>query len=377
MHLGFLKNLRHSTKFPAFFTHESMTVNMAAKSLTAGQEGESELHALVDELLKHCVARCDAAGQSTVDALNAMLQKHTQTTGEAAHVAQPSIIKVPMSAPAEIVPVDMRYRGCLMGLAIGDAIGVANGQNGGSGRAGSLNDLNAMLGDSHDPLHVQFQKGKRVQLVGGGTACGMYGIAVGGWSHLTASCLAAVQSILQTKGIDTRDMMMRLLRLCRTGKGSCVPGHSAGIDKASSDALEMFERQGTHSPALHGCSSRDAANSAALARVPPVVLYMCRSSAIEAVVGAAAENTRATVGLPKVSGPAPSLPLLTPCSFCSASTCLYSRRLSVPLAARHSCHVCARVFVCNAHMRNGVCGRMCVGRDSKTATGEEKSHGRH
>jgi hypothetical protein len=278
----------------------------AAKSLTAGQEGESELHTLVDELLKHCAARCDAAGQRTVDVLNAMLQKHTQgedklppTTGEAAQVAHPSIIKVPMSAPAEIVPVDMRYRGCLMGLAIGDAIGVANGLRGGSGRARSLNDLNAILGGSHDPLHIQFQKGKRVQLAGDGTACGMYGIAVGCWSHLTASCLATVESILHTKGVDTRDMMTRLLRLCRTGKGSCVPGHSAGIDKASSDALEMFERQGTHSHALHGCSSPDAANSAALARVPPIVLYMCRSSAIEAVVGAAAENTRATVGCQK------------------------------------------------------------------------------
>lgn len=307
----------------------------ASTSMSPGGDGRPSGDMLVDELLKLCAARCEAAGLRTADVLNAMLQRHAEadagavqapaqgaqqpTTGDPVHTAQTGIIKVPKEiVPGDMVSVDMRYHGCLIGLAIGDAIGIANGQDGGSGRASSLHQLNTILGGSHDPLHDQFKKGKRVQ-VAGSAACGLYGIAVGGWSHLTASCLATVESVLHKKGLDTRDMMMRLLRLYRTGQGSCVPGHSAGIDTASELALDMFERQCKHSPALHGCSSPDAANSAALARVPSVVLLMCRSSAIDGVAAAAADNTRATVRPAPLTAPcrlqAPPLPSpVTPCN---------------------------------------------------------------
>ena len=140
--------------------------------------------------------------------------------------------------------------------------------------------------------HVTGMRSRQVMQVS--EECGLYGIAVGGWSHATASCVATAESVLECEALDTRDMMMRLLRMYRTGRGTCLPGRSGGLDAASEMAFNMVERSTKNTALLHGCSSPPAANSAALARVAPVVLFKWRTSASEAVSAAADTNARAT-----------------------------------------------------------------------------------
>jgi hypothetical protein len=124
--------------------------------------------------------------------------------------------RLPREIQVTITP-DLRYRGCLLGLAICDAIAVARA----STRPTSLAELNVMLGGSHGAIDKQVQAKQVVEFEG---LCGLYGIAIGGWSHATASCVATAQSIAQFETIDNHDIMMRLLRMYRTGRGTCAPG---------------------------------------------------------------------------------------------------------------------------------------------------------
>ena len=183
-----------------------------------------------------------------------------------------------------------RKRACLIGLGIGDAVGLARHSTG----ATSLAHLNALLaGPLAPPLHEQSKHSTSLRLDG---ACGP--IQIGAWSHTTAQCLATAASLVDSKASDTREsmtrnMMMRLLQMWRTGRGACSPGHSSGIDEASIQALTIFERTGTKSnTSIHGCSTIAGGGSGALARVAAVVVFECQSAT--QAVAAAAENTRAT-----------------------------------------------------------------------------------
>jgi ADP-ribosylglycohydrolase len=261
-------------------------------------------------LLKHVIAACSTAGldkdTGVRQVLEAMLEEHisasaaaskasdsTNAHGEGAQAA-PDAAATRVQHPPQTQSTaerDARFRGfrargCLLGLAVGDAVAVARG----SSRPATLAELNAHLGGEHGPLDAQVKHGKGVQLA---ELCGLYDIAIGGWSHATASCLATAQSVEHCKALDTCDLMMRLLKMFRTGRGTCLPGFSGGVDKASVEAFEIFERTSNHqSGAVYGCSSLHGVSSGALARVPPVVLFKCTdpTEAIQAV----AQNTRAT-----------------------------------------------------------------------------------
>jgi ADP-ribosylglycohydrolase len=214
------------------------------------------------------------------------VEQHPSTGTPATLPLEVLVNLAPPRALKGAIALEARYRGCLLGLAIGDAVAVARGS---LRDVRSLSDLNTVLGGAHGALNEQAKEGKGIQLE---ILSGLFDVAVGGWSHATASCVATAQSTLSCKALNTRDMMMRLLRMYRTGRGSCVPGHSAGIDEASVQALHMFERSCKLSGEVYGCSSLLGAGSGALARVPAVVLFSCPHA--EQAVAAAAENVRAT-----------------------------------------------------------------------------------
>ena len=214
------------------------------------------------------------------------VEQHPSTGTPATLPLEVLVNLAPPRALKGAIALEARYRGCLLGLAIGDAVAVARGS---LRDVRSLSDLNTVLGGAHGALNEQAKEGKGIQLE---VLSGLFDVAVGGWSHATASCVATAQSTLSCKALNTRDMMMRLLRMYRTGRGSCVPGHSAGIDEASVQALHMFERSCKLSGEVYGCSSLLGAGSGALARVPAVVLFSCPHA--EQAVAAAAENVRAT-----------------------------------------------------------------------------------
>jgi ADP-ribosyl-[dinitrogen reductase] hydrolase len=188
--------------------------------------------------------------------------------------------------PPTTTSLEERFKGCMLGLAIGDAVAVARG----SFRPSSLAELNALLGGRHGSLDVQFKSGKGLQTE---VLCGLHEIAIGGWSHATASSIATAQSLGHCKALDMCDLMMRLLQMYRTGRGSCLPGHIGGVDKASVESFEAFERTSHfQAGAVYGCSSLHGVSSGALARVAPVVLFRCADA--QEAIQAAAHNTRAT-----------------------------------------------------------------------------------
>ena len=257
------------------------------------------------ELLKHVLTACSTAGldkdTGARQVLEAMIEQHnlasaaasqasdgTHAHGEGAQAA-PDSAATRVQRPSQVqssVERDAKFRGCLLGLAVGDAVAVARG----SSRPATLAELNVQLGGKHGPLDAQVKSGKGVQLA---ELCGLYDIAIGGWGHATASCLATAQSVEHCKALDTCDQMMRLLKMYRTGRGTCLPGCSGGVDKASVEAFEIFESTSNHqSGAVYGCCSLHGVSSGALARVPPVVLFKCSDPA--EAIQAAAHTTRAT-----------------------------------------------------------------------------------
>ena len=192
----------------------------------------------------------------------------------------------PVQRPRKISSQEDKFKGCMLGLAIGDAVAVARG----SLQSSTLAELNMQLGGRYGSLDVQVKSGKGVQLE---ILCGLHDIGIGGWSHATASCIATAQSLEHCKTLDMCDLMMRLLQMYRTGRGACQPGYCGGTDKASAEAFEIFERTSHfHAEAVYGSSSLHSVSGGALARVAPVVLYQCADA--DGAIQAAAHSTRAT-----------------------------------------------------------------------------------
>jgi hypothetical protein len=214
------------------------------------------------------------------------------------------------------------FAGCLLGLALGDAVGVASHAH----QAASLGELNRALGAERPPPD------ERLAAPGGGGLLhlqlpgGQFGLPLGCWSDRTAAALETAQSLLAAGRHDPADVLLRLLRLHRTGVGGCRPGACPGLDAPTVDSLEAFERVGAqvapHTPPpptppssrppqrgpnrtnnstaraqggrrIHARTAPAIDSSAALARVPPLVLRLALHDPAEALA-AAAESTRTT-----------------------------------------------------------------------------------
>lgn len=165
-----------------------------------------------------------------------------------------------MSAARRRVELLERYRGSLLGLAVGDALGTA---------------LEFRAPGTFTPIR---------DMVGGGP----FGLAPGQWTDDTAMALCLAESLIECCGFDPVDQLHRYVRWWREGHlastGSCFD-----IGTTVRTALERFERTGE--PWCGPTDPRSAGNGS-LMRVAPVVLFYARAPA--EAIARAADSSRTT-----------------------------------------------------------------------------------
>jgi ADP-ribosyl-[dinitrogen reductase] hydrolase len=134
-----------------------------------------------------------------------------------------------------------RFRGCLLGLAVGDALGTT---------------LEFTSPGSFTPL---------TDMVGGGP----FNLAPGEWTDDTSMALCLAESLIEIGGFDPIDQLQRYVRWYRTGYLSSN-GRFFDIGITTCDALHRFER--THEP-YPGPDAPHTAGSGSLMRLAPVPMF--------------------------------------------------------------------------------------------------------
>lgn len=153
-----------------------------------------------------------------------------------------------------------RYRGALLGLAVGDALGTT---------------LEFAARDTRLP-------------VTGMTGGGPFYLTPGQWTDDTSMAVCLAESLIECDVFDPADQMRRYLRWLRHGYNSST-GECFDIGRTTRDALDRFERQGI---AYAGSGSPATAGNGSLMRLAPVALRY-RPDLAE-VVARAADSSRTT-----------------------------------------------------------------------------------
>ena len=155
-----------------------------------------------------------------------------------------------------------RFRGCLVGLAAGDALGTT---------------LEFSPPGSFGPID---------DMVGGGP----FGLRAGQWTDDTSMALCLATSLLESGGFDPVDQMGRYLRWFREGYLSST-GECFDIGGTTREALVRFERTGEP---YSGPTDSMSAGNGSLMRLAPVPMFFA-GDAREAIDRSAA-SSRTTHG---------------------------------------------------------------------------------
>ena len=134
-----------------------------------------------------------------------------------------------------------RFRGALVGLAIGDAVGTT---------------LEFRSPGSFRPL---------ADLEGGGP----FGLAPGQWTDDTSMALCLAASLVRCRGFDAADQMRRYVAWWRRGYLSST-GRCFDIGGTTAQALARFERDGNP---LAGPTHEASAGNGSLMRLAPVPMF--------------------------------------------------------------------------------------------------------
>jgi ADP-ribosyl-[dinitrogen reductase] hydrolase len=153
-----------------------------------------------------------------------------------------------------------RYRGCLLGLAVGDALGTT---------------LEFKIPGSFAPLQ---------DMVGGGP----FRLQAGQWTDDTAMACCLAESLIACNGFDARDQMDRYLRWYRQGHWSST-GACFDIGNTIRSALERYEITGDP---FAGSDDPQTAGNGSLMRLAPVVLFYAHHPA--QAIEFSAESSRTT-----------------------------------------------------------------------------------
>ncbi len=153
-----------------------------------------------------------------------------------------------------------RYRGCLLGLAAGDALGTT---------------LEFMPPGSFAPI---------TDMVGGGP----FDLNPGEWTDDTSMALCLAESLIEKKGFEPLDQLERYVRWYRTGYLSSN-GRFFDIGITVADALHRFEQ--THEP-YPGSDATHKAGSGSLMRLAPVPLFYALQPVL--VLEKCADSSRTT-----------------------------------------------------------------------------------
>ncbi len=143
-----------------------------------------------------------------------------------------------------------RYRGCMLGLAAGDALGTT---------------LEFRAPGTFRPVD---------DIVGGGP----FGLRPGQWTDDTSMALCLAESLVERRGFDPADQLERYVRWYREGHMSST-GECFDIGNAIREALRRFEETGD--PRSGSTDPRRAGNGSIM-RLAPVPLFYAREP-LEAV----------------------------------------------------------------------------------------------
>jgi len=143
-----------------------------------------------------------------------------------------------------------RYRGCLLGLAIGDAVGTTLEFN----SPGTFEPLKDMVGGG--PFHLK----------------------TGQWTDDTSMELCLAESLIECRGFDPVDQLKRYVKWYREGHLSST-GKCFDIGGTVRSALAKFEK--THEPYC-GATDPNSAGNGSIMRLAPVPLFFAKNP-IEAI----------------------------------------------------------------------------------------------
>ena len=155
-----------------------------------------------------------------------------------------------------------RYRGCLLGLAVGDALGTT---------------LEFQPPGSFTPI---------TDMIGGGP----FNLKPGEWTDDTSMALCLAESLIECKGFDPRDQMERYVRWWKEGHLSST-GSCFDIGNTTRAALTAFLKTGNP---FSGPSDSYSAGNGSLMRLAPVPMFYARDP-IEAIKKSG-ESSRTTHG---------------------------------------------------------------------------------
>jgi ADP-ribosyl-[dinitrogen reductase] hydrolase len=168
-----------------------------------------------------------------------------------------------LSVDAEISKMTReRYRGALLGLAAGDALGTTLEFK----RPGTFAPLADMIGGG--PFHLK----------------------PGEWTDDTSMALCLAESLVETHGFDARDQMDRYCTWYERGHLSST-GRCFDIGNTVRDALETYRRTGNP---FSGSESPDTAGNGSLMRLAPIPLFF--ASDPKQAIHYASESSRTTHG---------------------------------------------------------------------------------
>ena len=138
-----------------------------------------------------------------------------------------------------------RYRGCLLGLAAGDALGTTLEFK----RPGTFRPLSDMVGG------------------------GPFDLAPGEWTDDTSMALCLAESLIERRVFDPADQLQRYVRWYREGHMSAT-GECFDIGNATREALHHFESTGDP---YSGSVDPDRAGNGSIMRLAPVPLFYALS----------------------------------------------------------------------------------------------------
>jgi ADP-ribosyl-[dinitrogen reductase] hydrolase len=165
------------------------------------------------------------------------------------------------SAARDIAARD-RYRGAMLGLAAGDALGTT---------------LEFQRPGSFEPI---------TDMVGGGP----FGLEPGEWTDDTSMALCLAESLLECRGFDAVDQMRRYVRWVDDGHWSST-GFCFDVGNVVQTAVSSFRQTGN---GFSGPTGERTAGNGSLMRLAPAVLYFARDAAL--AIRMAADSSRTTHG---------------------------------------------------------------------------------
>ena len=155
-----------------------------------------------------------------------------------------------------------RYRGCLFGLAVGDALGTTL-----EFQTGTFTPISDMVGGG--PFHLK----------------------PGEWTDDTSMALCLAESLVECGGFDSADQMKRYVRWWREGYLSSN-GECFDIGRTVSAALRRFEQTGEP---FSGATEPRSAGNGSIMRLAPVPLFFAGDP--ERAIEMAAASSRTTHGV--------------------------------------------------------------------------------